>query len=95
MVGCTITSSAEMVMPRYFFDTENGQTIRDNSGLVLDSPQAARLEALAVLGEILRYRGPDFFRTGAFSVIVTDDRRSELIRLTASVALEPEAPCPD
>ena len=34
--------------------------------------EAAREEAVAVLGEILRYRGSSFWATGAFSVIVTD-----------------------
>ena len=68
-------------MPRYFFHTQNGDCIRDDQGEELKSVDAAREEAVAVLGEILRYRGASFWTTRAFSVIVTDAEtvRSEII----------------
>jgi len=73
-------------MPRYFFHTENGHCSRDVEGEVLADGKAARAEALAVLGEILRYQGDAFFETGAFSVTVTDENRAEVVKLTACVA---------
>lgn len=59
-------------MPRYYFHTENGDRVRDDQGEELADLDAARNEALTVLGEILRYRGSAFWTTGSFSVIVTD-----------------------
>lgn len=73
-------------MPRYFFHTQNGDCIRDDQGEELRSVDAAREEAVAVLGEILRYRGASFWTTRAFSVIVTDDEGQTVVRVTASAS---------
>ena len=73
-------------MPRYFFHTENGDRIRDDQGEELRSVDAAREEAVAVLGEILRYRGASFWTTRAFSVIVTDDEGQTVVSVTASAS---------
>ncbi len=73
-------------MPRYFFHTQNGDCIRDDQGEELKSIDAAREEAVAVLGEILRYRGASFWTTRAFSVIVTDDEGQTVVSVTASAS---------
>lgn len=73
-------------MPRYFFHTQNGDCIRDDQGEELRSVDAAREEAVAVLGEILRYRGASFWTTRAFSVIVTDDNGQTVVSVTASAS---------
>ena len=73
-------------MPRYFFHTQNGDCIRDDQGEELKSVDAAREEAVAVLGEILRYRGASFWTTRAFSVIVTDDEGRTVVSVTASAS---------
>lgn len=73
-------------MPRYFFHTQNGDCIRDDQGEELRSIDAAREEAVAVLGEILRYRGASFWTTRAFSVIVTDDEGQTVVSVTASAS---------
>ena len=73
-------------MPRYFFHTQNGDCIRDDQGEELRSVDAAREEAVAVLGEILRYRGASFWTTRAFSVIVTDDEGRTVVSVTASAS---------
>nr|WP_295234104.1 hypothetical protein [uncultured Brevundimonas sp.] len=75
-------------MPRYFFHTQNGDCIRDDQGEELRSVDAAREEAVAVLGEILRYRGASFWTTRAFSVIVTDDEGQTVVSVTASASDE-------
>lgn len=73
-------------MPRYFFHTQNGDCIRDDQGEELKNVAAAREEAVAVLGEILRYRGASFWTTRAFSVIVTDDEGQTVVSVTASAS---------
>lgn len=73
-------------MPRYFFHTQNGDCIRDDQGEELRSVDASREEAVAVLGEILRYRGASFWTTRAFSVIVTDDEGQTVVSITASAS---------
>ena len=73
-------------MPRYFFHTQNGDCIRDDQGEELKNVAAAREEAVAVLGEILRYRGSSFWTTRAFSVIVTDDEGQTVVSVTASAS---------
>lgn len=73
-------------MPRYFFHTQNGDCIRDDQGEELRSVDAAREEAVAVLGEILRYRGASFWTTRAFSVIVTDTDGRTVVSVTASAS---------
>ncbi|ANC54500.1 hypothetical protein A4249_13080 [Brevundimonas sp. GW460-12-10-14-LB2] len=73
-------------MPRYFFHTQNGDCIRDEQGEELRSVDAAREEAVAVLGEILRYRGASFWTTRAFSVIVTDTEGRTVVSVTASAS---------
>jgi hypothetical protein len=73
-------------LPRYFFHTQNGDCIRDDQGEELRSVDAAREEAVAVLGEILRYRGASFWTTRAFSVIVTDTEGRTVVSVTASAS---------
>ncbi len=73
-------------MPRYFFHTQNGDCIRDEQGEELKNMDAAREEAVAVLGEILRYRGASFWTTGAFSVIVTDAEGQTVVSVTAAAS---------
>ncbi len=77
-------------MPRYYFHTENGDRIRDDQGEELAGVEAAREEAVTVLGEILRYRGASFWDTGSFSVIVTDDGGRTVVRVTAAASEEPQ-----
>lgn len=75
-------------MPRFFFHTQDGICVRDEDGEVLKDARAARSEALAVFGEILRYQGKEFFETGKFSVIVTDEAKAGVFTLTASIQLD-------
>jgi len=73
-------------LPRYFFHTQNGDCVRDDQGEDLKGVDAAREEAVAVLGEILRYRGASFWDTRAFSVIVTDADGETVVSITASAS---------
>ncbi|MDB5422049.1 MAG: hypothetical protein JWR59_1996 [Brevundimonas sp.] len=69
-------------MPRYFFDTKDGHCVRDPEGSILADADAARREGLSLLGELLRDQGEGFWKTGHFSVIVTDDVGAEVVTLT-------------
>ncbi|NBB64019.1 hypothetical protein GVN18_32660 [Pseudomonas sp. ODNR1LW] len=73
-------------MPQYYFHTENGDCIRDDQGEELPDTNAAREEAVAVLGEILRYRGRAFWDTASFSVIVTDSDGRTVVCVTATAS---------
>ncbi|MFN7128387.1 MAG: DUF6894 family protein [Brevundimonas sp.] len=73
-------------MPHFYFHTENGDCIRDDQGEDLADVDAAREEAVAVLGEILRYRGAAFWETASFSVIVTDADGRTVVSVTAKAS---------
>jgi hypothetical protein len=73
-------------LPRYYFHTQNGDRVRDDQGEELADLDAARNEALTVLGEILRYRGAAFWTTGSFSVIVTDAEGGVAFSITAQAS---------
>ena len=45
-------------MPRYYFHSEDGRRFPDEEGTELPSDDAARLEAVRVLGELLRGHEP-------------------------------------
>ena len=70
-------------MPRYYFDTRDGRCVRDPEGSVHEDDAAARREGLSLLGEILRYQGDEFWKTGRFSVIVKNEAGDEVVALTA------------
>lgn len=76
-------------MPRYYFHTQNGEIVRDDQGEELRGTEAAREEAVAVLGEILRYRAAAFWTTGRFSVVVTDDAGRTVVTVTATASDSP------
>ena len=63
--------------------------MRDDQGEELKSVDAAKEEAVAVLGEILRYRGASFGTTRAYSVIVTDADGQTVVSVTAAVSHHP------
>ena len=74
-------------MPRYFFHTLDGVCIEDDQGKMFADVDAAKGEGLAIFGEILRYQGDEFWKTGKFSLVVTDEARRSVVTLTA-VAVE-------
>jgi len=57
-------------MPRFFFHTEDGRCFPDHSGLELPDLAAAKREALATLGEMLRH-DEAFWRTEHFRLLVS------------------------
>jgi hypothetical protein len=59
-------------MPRYFFHTENGQSALDQEGVVLADNDAARIEAVRVMGETLKDCATDFWAAQCLKLTVTD-----------------------
>lgn len=72
-------------MPHFYFHTENGERFADEDGVELADEDAARAEAVKVMGEILLHRGAAaFWETGVFKVIVMDAEQNPVVVLTAS-----------
>ena len=59
-------------MARFFFHVANGDELRDDGGMDLNSLKEAREEALLTASELLGGDGP-FWRLPAWAVRVTDD----------------------
>lgn len=71
-------------MRRYFFHTEDGVRIEDDEGTPLPSDAAARLEAVRIMGELLRERPQAFWDHRTFRVTVADDAGRLLVTLDLS-----------
>jgi hypothetical protein len=58
-------------MPRYFFDTADGHRFHDTEGTEVKDDAAARVEAVAVMGELLRDRPDLLSPSQVFRIMVT------------------------
>jgi hypothetical protein len=79
-------------VPRYFFHISDGVLIPDLEGSELPDLAAARVEAVAVAGGMLRDHAPDFWRTCEWRVIVTDDAHFILFSLSCQALAAPVPP---
>jgi hypothetical protein len=59
-------------MAQFYFHTEDGRTIADDEGLDLATLADARIEAVRVLGDMLRENPHEVLDTGALRLTVTD-----------------------
>ena len=76
-------------MPRFHFHTEDGAAYSDEEGIELAGMSDARLQAVRMLGEMLRERPDKFWEDGGLVLTVTDDRGLVLFVLDASATLAP------
>lgn len=76
-------------MTRYFFHVANGSSDLDHEGIELPDDQAARVEALHFMGELLRDRGPDVWDAQGMKLIVTDKSGLILFVLALSAVEAP------
>ena len=76
-------------MNRYFFDIEDGRASRDREGTELTSQQQVRLEAVKLLGQVLRERSASFWDDPELRLTVRDDTDLILMRLTVFGTLAP------
>ena len=75
-------------MPRYFFDTYDGDHFTpDYAGVELEDLEAAKAEAKKALPDIVRGEMPDGDRRD-FVVVVKDEVGHEFLRVTLSLVIE-------
>jgi hypothetical protein len=60
-------------MPRYFFHIHDGQDFPDDDGAVLDDEVAARAQAIATAGAILKDEGEKFWGGTEWRMNVVDE----------------------
>lgn len=72
-------------MPRYFFNTENGEVVCDAGGEVLPDETAAKREAVKLMGAILRDRPDDFLERNRWRMLVADAERGDLFTVEVSM----------
>ncbi len=87
------TTEAELglaeAVPRFFFDTQDGETVCDEQGVELSDVQEARREAVRLLTHIIRDRLDEFLRTQALSVIVRNADRLTYFAIHVSAVNSP------
>ena len=75
-------------MPRYFFDTHDGELFTpDSTGVELEDLQAAKDAAKKALPDIVKDELPDGDRR-TFVIVVKDEGGHEFWRVTLSLAVE-------
>ncbi len=79
-------------MPRYFFHIADSILIPDEDGTVLESLDAARVEAISVAAGMLRDHAADFWRSGEWRVIVTGEDHLILFTVSCQALAAPVPP---
>ena len=75
-------------MPDFFFHTQDGYLVLDNVGSSLASLEAAKVEAVRLLGSLIADRAEDFLADGTMKLMVTNPAGVMLFALELS-AVEP------
>ena len=68
-------------MPRYFFHPRDGRTQPDATGSEFPSLAAARVEAVRMAGELLKWQAETFWNEAEWSLEVTDEKGLTLFTL--------------
>lgn len=76
-------------MNRYYFDIENGRSSRDEEGTEFANQKGVRLEAVELLGQVLRDRSGSFWDDPELTLTVRDDADLILMHLTVLGTLAP------
>ncbi len=76
-------------MTRYFFNTQDGEAVVDVEGVELPDLAAAQINAVQLLGELLREHAVEFWKTRVYSVTVTDESGAPVILLMTAGAPMP------
>ena len=77
-------------MPRYFFNVKDGRDIPDTEGTVLADADAARVEAVAALGDLIKGHAETFWKTSDWQMHVTDEHGDSVcyLRLSGTVGVQ-------
>jgi hypothetical protein len=79
-------------LPRYFFHISDNSVFPDQDGTLLPNLAAARVEAVAVAGAMLRDHAPDFWVSGEWKVVVTSEDRVVLFTICCQALAAPSPP---
>ena len=76
-------------MPRYYFDTIDGDlSVRDAEGVVIDDPEEVRRRAVSALPELARDDLPDGADDHVFIVRVRDEDGRHVFHATLSLVTD-------
>lgn len=78
-------------MPRYFFNSEDGECYRDKAGTLLRDLASARREGVKILGELILHDPDLFLKTETFKVIIKDEHHLTLYVLDMGGLAAPAA----
>ncbi|MEL6064001.1 MULTISPECIES: DUF6894 family protein [unclassified Methylobacterium] len=76
-------------MPRFYFHVHDGCSVLDPDGTELADPQAARLEAIRIAGDILKHDAHRIALGEDWRIEVTDDTGLILFQMTFLVIESP------
>jgi len=76
-------------MARYYFNTLDGVAVTDGEGVELPGGEDAEVQAVLLTGELLREHAKEFWRTGSFTVTVTDDAGLTLFAIVTEAVRAP------
>jgi hypothetical protein len=79
-------------LPRFFFHVSDSVLIPDAEGTELADLAAARVEAVVVAGAMLREHAPEFWTSGEWKVIVTDEDQVVLFTICCQALAAPSPP---
>ena len=72
-------------MPRYFFTTEDGDVVRDNSGEELTDQAAARRAAVKLMGSILNDAPEELLADRRWRLVVSTEQDGDLFSLEVNM----------
>ena len=76
-------------MARYHFNTQDGEAVADSEGVELPGGAEAEVEAVILTGALLREHAKEFWKTGSFTVTVTDDTGLALFTIVTEAIRAP------
>lgn len=78
-------------MPRYYFHAEDGRYFPDEIGSEFPNLDTAKIEAVKILGELLKEDAQDFWKTESMRLTVTNETGLTLFILDTSAIISPLA----
>lgn len=78
-------------MPRYFFDTLNGETHTDREGELHPDSEAAREIATRIVAELTPSKSPELWDGEPFTVQMRDEADQVVASMTVTATRAPDA----
>lgn len=77
-------------MPRYYFDTVDGEALIDQDGEVLSGETSAREIAIRIISELTPGKAPHIWSGDPFKVVLRDEHGKTIGALTVMASREVE-----